>query len=223
MCSVRLLRFCLTLLLAITGPVLAAGEEWRLEKDQDGIQVSTRAVDGWSIREMRGTAQFHGRLASLVAVIDDVAASPELNEFVMKSSVERRDSDTRYQVYSLTKMPWPLADRDVLTQREIVQDETTLEVTITDAATKDAMPVKNGLVRMTKSRTRWTLTPTADGSVSIELRILSDPGGAIPTSLLNAMSVSAPFNMISRLKKMAQRPQYAQARFAFIKEVAAGS
>ncbi|MFA5941109.1 MAG: hypothetical protein WC809_17275 [Sinimarinibacterium sp.] len=214
--------FFATLLFAIAPSVWGADEGWRLEKDDDGIQICTRAVDGWSIREIRGVTRFQGHLSSLVAVIGDISASPELNEFVVKSSVEKRDSDTRYQVYSLTDMPWPLTDRDILIQRQIAQDPTTLAVAIADVATQDIMPVKEGLVRIVRSRTQWTLTPAADGSVLVELRMLSDPAGPIPPSLLNALSISTPFKTLAKLKELAQRPKYAQARLAFIREATGG-
>lgn len=216
-------RWLLTLLLlALSSPAWSAEEGWRQEKDQDGIQIYTRAVDGWSIREIRGVTRFRGRLTSLVAVIDDAAASPELNEFVAKASVEKRDSATRYQLYSLTDMPWPLTDRDVLTQREIVQDKATLAVTITDVAIDNVMPAKKGLVRIVKSRQQWTLTPVPEGGVRVEWRTLTDPAGPIPSSLLNALSVSTPFTTLGKLKDLAQRPKYAQARLAFVKDDAGG-
>jgi len=213
----------LLLLVLLLPTAWSADELWRQEKDEGGIQIHTRAVPGWSIREIRGSTRFEGRLSSLVAVIDDSSASPELNEFVVKSSVERRDSATRYQLYSVTDMPWPVTDRDVLTEREIVQDPATLAVTISDKATENLMPVQKGLVRILKSRQQWTLTPAADGSVQVEWRMLTDPAGPIPSSMLNALSISTPLRTLAKLKELAQRPRYAQARLSFIRERPAGS
>jgi hypothetical protein len=214
----RYARRIVSLLLVLCCASASAGEDWRLEKDKDGIQIFSRAVDGWSIREIRGLTSFHGRLGSLVSVLNDPATGPELNEFVVKAEVEQRDSDTRYRLYNLTKMPWPLSDRDVLNQREITQDPATHAVTIVDTATDGLMPVKKGLVRIVRSRQQWTFTPAAGGTVQVELRWLSDPNGPIPSSLVNALSVSTPFNTIVKLCRLAQRPEYAQAQLAFIKD-----
>ena len=211
-------RLVVLLLLIVAAPVWSAEDaSWKLEKDKDGIQIYSRAVPGWEIREMRGLTRYSGSLGSLVAVLTDPAVASELNEFVAKTSVEQRDSDTRYRLYTLTKMPWPLTDRDVLMQREIAQDTRTGAVTVTDTATENLMPEKKGLVRIIKSRQQMTLTPNADGSISIELRMLSDPRGPIPSSLMNSLSVSTPFKTLAKLKEIAQRPKYAQARPGFIK------
>ncbi len=102
------IRILLTLLMLFAIlPASFAEDAWRIEKDQDGIRISTRAVEGWTIREIRGETRYTGRLSSLVAALHDPAASPMLNEFVVESTVQNRERDNRYQLYSLTKMPWP--------------------------------------------------------------------------------------------------------------------
>ncbi len=202
------------MVVASVSSAMASGDAWRAEKDADGIRMYTRAVEGWDIREVRGVMQIKGTVSSLVAVIEDESVAPQLNEFVVKSSVVQRDSGTRYRLYTLTKMPWPLKDRDVLMQREISTDPASGVVTIVDDATRDLMPAKKGLVRIVKSRQQWTLTPAADGRVDVELRLLSDPAGPIPTSLINSLSVSTPFKTLVKLRELAQLATYANASTA---------
>jgi hypothetical protein len=214
--TVMRLLAALVLMGAVDSAVAQKPSEWRVEKDENGIRIESRAVPGWDIREMRGTARFGGPLASLVAVINDPAAAPRLNELVAESKVVQRESETRFQVYTLTKMPWPLKDRDVLTQRVIEHDAQTGVVTIADEATAGAVPEQNGLVRITRSHNRWTLTPTTDGAINIELRMLSDPAGPIPSSLINSMSVSTPLKTIAQLMTLAREPVYAEANAVFV-------
>jgi hypothetical protein len=212
----RVLAIAVTALLATS--TWAAADEWHEEKDQDGIRVYTRAVEGWGMREMRGVATISARLSSLVAVIDDVPALPKLNDSVATAEIKNRVSDTRYQIYSTMHVPWPLSDRDALTQREIAQDRTTLTVTITEAARQDAMPEREGYVRISRSQQKWVLTPKPDGPVEVEVQTLSDPAGPIPSSLVNAASVSIPFKMIKKLRELAQQSKYAHATMPFIQE-----
>ncbi|MGH8517667.1 MAG: START domain-containing protein [Panacagrimonas sp.] len=219
-----LLRYLIALpLLWVSAQSASTPDDWRLEKDEDGIRIASRAVEGWDIREMRGQTTVPGPLASLVAVVDDASALPELNDFVVSTTVQNRQSATRYQMYSLTRMPWPLKDRDIVVQREIVQDPATLAVTVTDTAIQGGVPEKKGLVRIQRSRQQWMFTPAADGSVAVELRMLSDPNGPIPSSLLNSMSVSTPFKSIAKLRKLARSPKYAGARPDFIRDTAGRS
>lgn len=215
----RILSLIFTVLATAWVAQAAAATEdgWRLEKDNDGIQIYTRAVEGWSIREIRGVTRIPARLSSVVAVIDDVPATRELNDLVSRAEMQNRESDTRYRVYTVITMPWPLSKRDILNQREITQDKNTFAVTISDVAAQDVNPPRSGLVRM-DSRQQWVLTPGSDGQVAVELRILTDPNGPIPASIINAMAVGAPFKTLSKLRELTQRAEYANAKLPFIKE-----
>ncbi|WP_165797569.1 START domain-containing protein [Solimonas fluminis] len=209
----------LTLFLLLAVPFAQAADEgWRLDKEQDGIQVYTRAVEGQKIREIRGVVGIKARLSAVVAVLNDVPATPELSDAIGEAQVLQRQSAARYQIYQLLKMPWPLDNRDIVSQREIRQDAQTLAVTIADAATPDAIPPKSGIVRIQKSRQQWTLTPQADGSVLAEMRAMTDPAGPIPSSVINSMSVGAPFKSLQKLRVLVQQPKYRDARPDFIKE-----
>ncbi len=204
---------------ALAVPAIAAGETaWQQQKDKDGIQIYTRPVPGWTIHEVRGVTRIDARLSGIVAVLEDPLATLELADIVEHSEIRNRESATRYQIYSMMKMPWPVSDRDILNQREISQDPKTHTVTIADTATTDLMPLKNDYVRIVKSRQQWTLTPLAGGGVQVESLLLSDPAGPIPSSIINAMSISTPFNSLSKLRELVQRPKYVNASLPHITE-----
>ncbi|MDP9142665.1 MAG: hypothetical protein M3O62_17985 [Pseudomonadota bacterium] len=206
---------------ALAPPAVTASEAaWQQQKDKDGIQIHTRPVAGWTINEVRGVTRIDARLSSIVAVLEDPLATPELADIVEHSEVRDRESATRYQIYSMMKMPWPVSDRDILNQREISQDPKTHTVTITDIATANLMPLNKDYVRIVKSRQQWTLTPLAAGGVQVESLLLSDPAGPIPASIINAMSISTPFNSLSKLRELALRPKYVNASLPHIAEAA---
>jgi hypothetical protein len=96
-------------------------------------------------------------------------------------------------------------------------------VTITDVALPTGVAPRSGFVRIVSSRQQWTLQPTADGSILVDMRTLSDPAGPIPASIINAMTVNMPFKTLRNLREMVKRPQYAQAQLPFIDEVAGSS
>ncbi|HKY91584.1 MAG TPA: START domain-containing protein [Nevskiaceae bacterium] len=201
-------------------PTLAFAKEdgWQLRKDKDGIQVYSRPVEGWTIHEVRAVTRIPSKLSSIIAVIDDVPNLPKLVTIVDKAELFHRDSPTKYQVYTTIKMPWPVSNRDALNQREIQQDATTHVVTITDKALAEGKPVEKDKVRIVKSTQIWTLTPGADGTVEVQTRMLSDPNGPIPSGIINAMSVGAPYDTLENLRKLSADPKYANASLPFIQE-----
>jgi hypothetical protein len=206
-------------LIVVAAPSRAADEAWRVEKERDGVQISTRAVAGWSIREIRGTVRVPGRLSAVVAELADPEASRELNELTVESKVVQRDSDTRYHLYNAMKLSWPVSDRDIVNLRQISQDPASGVVTIDDTAVDDTVPQRKGYVRMIRSRQLWTLTP-AGGEVAVEMHALSDPNGPIPAAIINLMAIDAPLKTLLKLKQLAQSPRYADVRLPYIKDPA---
>ena len=205
-------------LIVISAPSRADGD-WRVEKERDGVQISTRAVDGWSIREIRGTLRIPGRLSSVVATLCDIDATAELNDLTSEAKIVQRDSDTRYRLYTALKLTWPVSDRDIVEQRQIMQDPVTQVVTIDDTAAADTVPPRKSYVRMERSHQVWTLTPSG-GEVAVEMRALTDPNGPIPAAIINLMAVDAPMKTLGKLRQLAQAPKYADAHLAFIKDPA---
>jgi hypothetical protein len=215
----RIALWIALLFILLSAPSRAAADDWRLEKERDGAQISTRAVAGWSIREIRGSARIPARLSAIVAVLCDPEATHELNDLTVESKIVQRDSDTRYQFYNAMKLSWPVSDRDIVNQRRISQEPASGVVTLDDTAIGDTVPPRKGYVRMEKSHQSWTLTP-AGNEVAVEMRALSDPNGPIPSAIINLMAVDAPLKTLLRLKELAQTPKYADAQLAFIKEPA---
>lgn len=209
-----MLRLVSALLLAGLAASATADEAWQLEKEADGIRIESRAVPGWSIHEIRGTARVAAPLATVAAVLDDVSAIPQLNDVVAEARVLQRDSATRYRLYAAMKMPWPVSNRDIVNQREITQNPAKHMLSIVDTAVPDAEQ-KKGYVRIVKSRQEWQLTPTADGEVIAQLQLLSDPGG-MPAALINSMAVNTPFKTLVKLRELSRQARYAQARPAFL-------
>jgi hypothetical protein len=208
---------CLLTLIALA-PALASGSEegWRKEKDESGIQMYTRAVEGWEIREIRGVTRVEAPLTAVAAVLDDIPAAVELNSMVNESRVIERQGPRRLRTYAAMDMPWPVSDRDLVNDRTIEVDSRTRAITFTDVATEDGVAPRADFVRMVKSRQTWTLTPAADGAVEVELRVLADPNGPIPTSLINSMSIDSPFATLGRLQALARSPKYANATPSFL-------
>lgn len=162
--------------------------------------------------------QLETRLSSVVAVLTDIEARSLLSDTVSEATILRRESDTRFQVYSVMNAPWPFANRDMLNQCEIAQDPQSLAVTIHSVAIEGDAPVKDGYVRIVNSRQEWRLTPYSEGSVRVEMRAFTDPGGSVPPSILNRLSVETPFKTLGSLRELVQGLAYRDASLAFIKE-----
>ena len=82
-------------------------EDWSLKKDQDGIKVYTRSVEGTSFKAFKGSIVLDVDQDKLIARLTDMSGFSTWMPNV--SELEVVNAQT---YYVLTDSPWPAADRD---------------------------------------------------------------------------------------------------------------
>lgn len=215
----RNVRLCLLVLCLFGGVAEASETAWRLDRDKDGIQIYTRAVQGSDFRAIRGETRIRGRLSSVVALLQDMSFWPKLNRIISSARVHQQLSETESLVYLQMNMPWPVSDRDVLNRRQVRQDERTMVVELKEAATTSAtLPTDSSYVRIVRSTQSWTLTPGGDGTVDVSWFTHTDPNGPIPAAVVNMLSVGAPFESLTTMRDAIEGGKYKDASLPYIDE-----
>ncbi len=208
------------LALGCSGSFAAEKKEpkWVLAKDKQGVKVYTRKVKGIDLKEFRGVMTIKTSLTSLVALVSDAEAAPHWLANCSKSEVLKQVNPRESYVYSLSKAPWPVMDRDSIIHTLISQDPTTLVVTIKQTGKPDYIKAKKKIARVKRIQGVWQFTPKKNGEVEIVYQALSDPGGAIPAWLINASLVSQPYDTLLKIPGVIKKAKYQKAKLEFIKE-----
>jgi len=68
--------------------------DWKQKKDKDGIKIYTSTVEGSPFKAVRGEMVVEGRLASLVALVEDLDACPSWADLCKEARIEKRVSDS---------------------------------------------------------------------------------------------------------------------------------
>lgn len=209
------MRLLMALLLVIaTGPARAEAD-WRLERENDGISVWTRAVEGSNHRAVRARMVVDTPIMELVALIRDTQACPEWAEFCAASHVHESVSEAEAYIYTLNDMPWPVTDRDALSHVLWTADASTGAVRMDAVATGGRLEPKPGAVRLTEASTSWSFTPT-EGGVLVESEAHVDPAGPIPAWITNRLLVDAPMKTMQKLRDVAATGRYADVFVGFV-------
>ena len=217
----RILTISVLLLTACCSESFAADEketEWVLAKNNKGVKVYTRKVEGIDFKEFKGIITIKTSLASLVALVGDVEAAPDWLANCSKSRLLKRINSTETYTYSLSKAPWPVKDRDAIVHNVVSQDKRSLAVTIKQTGKPDYIKAKKNITRVKRIEGFWKFTPQKDGDVEVVYQVLSDPGGDIPAWLVNASLVSQPYETLLKMQKVIKREKYQKAKLGFIKE-----
>ncbi len=202
-------RLILLICLLATGAgqyLLSQTTEWELRKNEDGIKVYTREVDGSDFDEYKAVMTVKIEPKALLYVICDVSKFTEWMPDIEEAKMLKKESADMQIDYTETNAPWPVKNRDAVVQRDIIHGKNG-EITINMKALPDYIPEKDGIVRIPKMDGFWKMTPRGNGEVEVINQVLADPGGYLPSWLVNAKVVDDPWEIMQGLEKMAKKDE----------------
>lgn len=193
--------------------------EWKKASEKEGIVVYTSSVNGSSLKAYRGEVEVRTTLSAVVALITDVE---NFSNWMPRTANPKLIKGTRenYVYYIETPAPWPVQNRDAVSEVAVKQDPKTLKVRIEFQSASGHMPPREGYLRIPHSKGLWELTPRPNGFVHIVYQAHADPGGQVPAWLSNQVVTETPFDALKNLRLEVAKPAYAQARLPFIREPA---
>ena len=207
----------LTAVLWTTGA--SARADWKLKKSDGGIEVYVRDVAGSRFKEFKGIMRLkQTRLASLVAVFDDPSTYTTWMHEVIEARLLKTVNLYERYTYTVTRAPWPVANRDLISYSIIAQDPKTLTVTLRTSGKADYIPPVPDRVRVPKMNGLWTFTPLNGGDVLVTYQMHSEPGGYITPELANMAVVDLPYITLLKLRNFLKQPKYAAIAYPQIRE-----
>lgn len=195
-------------------------DDWRLDKDEDGIKVYTRAVQNSAIREIKAELTIETSLDSIMAVFDDIPALPHWNHQCTKALPLTQVSAKERYHYQNIHMPFPVLDRDLLIHSQILQHGDKIIVQLNAApdyckqhVVKQCNVIKQSQnIMVNHSKGTYQLTPRGSNKVNVIWTQHTEPAGKIPHWLINSLLIDIPFNTLKKLRKQVTLSKYQQAK-----------
>ena len=180
----------------------AQAQEWELAKNEDGIKVYTRKVEGRAVKSYKAKAVINAPIDKVYFIYTDL----ESYQKVMQDQAEielLEKNNNRYILYSKIDMPWPADDRDMVSETKIEKKDNG-QIIIRSKCLKNRLAPKKDYVRIKDCWEIVTLTPVGNDKVEIQIEGLFDAGGSLPGWLVNMFLVDGPFDTIGNIKKMVE-------------------
>lgn len=191
--------------------------EWKLKKETKDTRVYFRKSADSRINEIKIETEIEGHLHAVVEALRDAPMQKEWLYKCIESKRLEKVSDWESYNYVRFDFPWPLDDRDYIAHSQLRQDPKTGSVYIQLMAVPHYLPENKEVVRMKVMDVNWVLTPSSNGKIKVENHVKSDPGGALPTWLINMTLDQGPLNSINNLKAFIKRDKYRNARLSYLK------
>lgn len=205
------------IVMSILSAPLSVSAEWKLLKDKDNIQVYSRDVKDSAYDEFKGIAIIEASLAATLGVLDDVVACPEWISYCASSILLDHNGYDERHVYQQNDLPFPAANRDVVTKVKITHNPITGIVTIKMTSTPDYYP-RSKQTRIIRSDGFFQLSPVSAGNTRVIWQHHVEPGGVLPAFLANSMIVNLPFKSLQAMRLLVQKEKYQQLKIEYDKD-----
>ena len=192
-------NFVILILVFCFSNVFGQGK-WELKKDEDGIQVFTRRAAKGNIKELRVVCELDATKAQLINTLENIG---DYNSWVYsnkKSTILKMITPQNIIYYTQSHLPWPIRDRDLVVELNITATPDVLNVQA--KSLPDYMPKDANYIRVPYSLATWKVTQAPDNKLKVDYTFSIDPGGNIPTWLVNATLTIGPYNSFAKLREI---------------------
>lgn len=183
-------------------PGLARASDWEVIAERQGIVVSRRPVEGRGFPQLRSVGEVPGTPYEVLAILLDVPAQVDWRPDCVESKTERQIDTWRSIVYTRTDAPWPVSDRDVVVENEVIFIDPPSKVKVTFAAvTAPDVERRRGTVRMKMATGFYAIEAIDEARSLVHYEVDADPGGSLPDWLVSMQSTRNPLETLAGLRR----------------------
>ncbi|MFI5139717.1 MAG: START domain-containing protein [Sphingobacteriales bacterium] len=194
----------------------SAQNAWKLSTEKEGIKIYTSIVPDSKVKAIKVECNLNVTASTLVALIMDVKATPDWVYHTKSCVLLKQVSPSELYYYSEINLPWPATNRDFVAHLTVTENPDTKVITIAGPAVPGFVPIKKGVVRIDHSNGEWIITPSGPEQIKVEYMIHTDPGGALPSWMVNMFATEGPLQIFRNLKKQLQKPAYKNSVLAAV-------
>jgi hypothetical protein len=194
-----------------------AQNNWVLKADKDGIKVYTGTMPNSKVKAIKVVSTLHTTLNQLAVAILDINTAKQWVYSTKSCTLLKQVSPTELYYYSEVNVPWPVSNRDFVAHLTLHQDAATKVMTVDAENAPTYLPAKPNIVRIPQSIGKWVATPTGINDVKIEYTLFADPGGSVPSWLINMFITKGPLESFKKLKDLLDNQAFNNTQVAFVK------
>ncbi len=173
-----------------------------MEKKENGISVYTRYAEGLEIKEFRAVMTVKSNVNSIEKILDDYKKYPKWQENLTKIEIVKKISAKKIYLHFFTDIGWPIDNRDVVSLMMKKTSNDRKIITYKYRSVPNYIPRTKNYLRIKKTTGFWKIEKKENGRVKVIYQFIANPGGSIPTWLINTFLIDGPFKTMSNLKKM---------------------
>ncbi|GGK69859.1 START domain-containing protein [Rufibacter glacialis] len=177
-------------------------ETWQLRKNQDGIAVYTKNLEKAQLKQLKVVCELPGTTQNLVQVLKNVEHHPDWVYLNRKTTLLKKKSENALVYYTQADMPWPLTDQDLVVEALFFPVARDNAARVEVRSLPGYLPNQEGFVRIPSSLATWDIRQLPGNKIKVEYQFSVDPGGAIPSWLVNATADIGTLKTFQKLRAL---------------------
>ena len=178
-----------------------SAQDWNFIKERDGIKIYTRTEESTALKSFKGEADLKTDMEKISKVIEKIESYELWNDDISEIKVLGYEKDKYIRYYLVYKVQWPFTSRDLCVEALITIDPLTGKRSVRATPLPGVVPEKPDKVRITNYLQEWTMEPSGNGMVHLTLEGSVDPGGSIPTWLINLVISDTPLKIMRQVRE----------------------
>lgn len=178
---------------------------WDFVKEKEGIRIYTRSEETSSVKSFKGEADFFTGMDAISRIIGRVDKFDWWDDNISEIKVLEYVEEKLIRYYLVYDVPWPLSDRDLCVEAIITNDPVTGKRIVHAKPISGLVPEYSDRVRITNYWQRWTMEDAGNGLVHLVLEGSVDPGGNIPSWLINMVITDTPLNIMRKVREQVEK------------------
>ncbi|MBS3772295.1 MAG: START domain-containing protein [Bacteroidales bacterium] len=178
----------------------AAGDDWELRKDRDGIRVYTKEREGSGIYMYKVITSSRMKPERVYKQVVDFRENLKYMELVDSLAILDHRKNERYINYMWIDMPWPVKNREMVMDMKVQFSPDSIRLVSDDLPGR--IQDSETTIKVADFHEEWIIRAFGNtGNTQITVTGWINPGGSIPTWVVNMFSVRTPFRFISGILK----------------------
>ena len=191
--------------------------DWEQVKEEDGIVVWQKSIPETSFVAFRGRGAVEADIYTVFSVLYDVDHKTDLMANCVDYRLLKYKSPGNVIVYNRIGSPFFLiSDRDSVLETNIIfETEKKRIIAHFEKSEESFFEPPSGVVRTKAVKGHWILEALDNGTTDVTYQVAADPGGMLPSWLVNLASKKLPYTTIQKMRGQVKRDKvYAETRMA---------
>jgi len=181
--------------------VLAQHDDCDLKKDKDGIKVYTCRSDTSKFRSLRADFTLENTSFEVIQkILFDPLNYVNWQYNVIEAEILEKSADNQLIYRLVIHAPWPVQNREMIV-RISSEKESDQRMSFTMHTINHSYPLNDDYIRVPFSQGSWQVQ-LVDSNLHVQYLLNIDPGGSIPSFLVNMAMAEGPYHSFSNLKRM---------------------